>query len=225
MTRAASPQRLQTILAALRERSRSDERQDFAGVDLFDDIAASSWLRFGLGLGPRDSLAKLSVAELERRALEFWAEWPLWWAFRTSAVEVCPLKGPRIRFRMDGDSHVEHRAWAKQNFAVLTASRPMSDEMGEIFDEKLRQAALERRLKSKGYAYWPSLNAPDTAWCEPGFAVPAISELAAMRIAQEFGQRAIFYVKQGEPRLVAFRWGKLCSWVGRMRILAVTDSV
>lgn len=220
MTSTASSQRLQTILLALRQRSHVDEGVLFSGADLLEDIAASSWLRFGLGLGPRESVDTLAPAELEHRALEFWAEWPLWWAFRTCAVEVAPKSGARIRFRIDGLHHTEHRAWLKKNFAIVTASRPKNAAPGQLDDGK-RNQALEELIRKKGYDYWPSINAPDTTWCETSFAILAISELRALRLAEQFGQRAIFYVNHGVPYLVASRWGKMCKWTGRMRILAV----
>jgi hypothetical protein len=63
---------------------------------------------------------------------------------------------------------------------------------------------------------WPAVMAPGSRWREEGFAVLGLDRDEAWRLAEAFGQLAIYYIDAGTPWLVARLRGRVVSWAGRL---------
>lgn len=96
---------------------------------------------------------------------------------------------------------------AAPDVCVLTAWNPGSQRR-ENPANRAANRALARALIARGYAPLAACNAPHTAWAEPGFAVFGADVDEVLRLAEAFGQNAIYATIDGVLALVARRNGR-----------------
>jgi hypothetical protein len=190
-------------------------------VHLIEAIAASAWLRFGVGIAVSEPAPAGRVEEVSAAAADFNAAWDLWAAYRTCVIELSPPGGAKVKFRIDpslgGKPPDEFPA---ATFAVITAWNPGSGEPRP--NEKANRRANERlaaHLDARMVERWPAMNAPGSRWREESFCVLGIDLDEAWRIGEAFQQRAIYYVESGRPYLVSRRRGKVVTWEGELRLV------
>lgn len=75
--------------------------------------------------------------------------------------------------------------------AVITAHNPQSRRRPDAAN-RAANALLAAQLRRAGARLLPSTNAPGTAWEEASFAVAGVPLATVVRVAQRFGQRAIY---------------------------------
>ncbi|WP_083601622.1 DUF3293 domain-containing protein [Vibrio quintilis] len=86
------------------------------------------------------------------------------------------------------------------DFSIITAWNPASQQL----PESVNCVNNKRLLKMISNYEWASVRVGDTQfkWIEESFAV-AVDLETSLRIAREFGQNAIYYVRQGQLFLYA----------------------
>jgi Protein of unknown function (DUF3293) len=195
-------------------------REGVPAARLLDEVCASPWLRFAVGVNDGEPAPAGDVAGAARAAREFAATWALWRAYRECHIELHPPGGAAVEFWIDpalgGAPPVEFPA---ATFAVLTAWNPGSGEPRP--NERANRRAneqLARHLDARLLARWPATNAPGSRWREESFAVLGIDLDEALRIGEAFQQRAIYYVDRGIPLLVARRRDRMTMWRGSLRV-------
>ncbi|MCU1280662.1 MAG: hypothetical protein JWM53_4208 [bacterium] len=186
---------------------------------LFEDVAASRWLRFGLGVGPEEPMPRDDDAGLATAADEFGKRWQTWMAYRRSVVEVSPPGGAPVRFRIDavpGGPKSPPPTFPASTFAVITAWNPGGDQRA---NEQLNRRANDRlaaHLDARMAERWPATNAPGSRFREQSFAVLGLDRDEAWRLGDAFQQLAIYYIERGVPLLIARRRGRVVAWEGTL---------
>jgi hypothetical protein len=176
-------------------------------------VAASRWLRFGLGLGPDEPMPQNDDEALATAADDFGKHWQTWMAYRRCVLEVSPPGSPPVRFRIEGPTGPPP-TFPASTFAVITAWNPGGQQRA---NENLNRRANERlaaHLDARMAERWPAVNAPGQRWREESFAVLGLDLDEAWRMGEAFQQRAIYYVDRGRPLLVARRRGRVVTWEG-----------
>jgi hypothetical protein len=180
-------------------------------------VAASRWLRFGLGLGPGeplpdDDLALATAAEALAR------DWALWTGYRQAVIAIDPKGGERIYFRIvgRGGSETGPPSFPVSTFAILTAWNPGGATRSNDRANERANARLAAHLDARMVERWPAQLAPGTPARAQAFAVLGLERDEAWRLGEAFGQRAVYYVEAGEPWLVARQNGRVVTWQGRL---------
>jgi hypothetical protein len=187
---------------------------------LLASVLASSWLRFAIGVHTGEP-APADDEGVTRAAVEFVRDWSLWLAYRACVIELRPPGAAPVRFCIDPSVPGQApRQFPASTFAVITAWNPGSGEPRP--NEKANRRANDRlaaHLDARMVERWPAVNAPGSRWHEESFCVLGIDLDEAFRIGEAFQQRAVFYVEQGRPYLVARRRGRVCRWEGLIRVV------
>ncbi|MEQ9814522.1 MAG: DUF3293 domain-containing protein [Azospirillaceae bacterium] len=91
---------------------------------------------------------------------------------------------------------------AGEMLLVLTAWNPRGRQAARAVN-RVRQRLLEARLRRRGHAWWPAVNAPgDPVWEEPSLAVPTRRPLEIAVLARRFAQAAVLVQRRGRPARV-----------------------
>jgi hypothetical protein len=183
-------------------------------------VQSSSWLRFAVGLREGELVAPNDGGPIAQAATEFVRDWDRWIAYRRCVIELRPPNAPPVRFGIDPS--VPGRAprdFPAATFAVITAWNPGSGEPRPNPSPNRRaNERLAAHLDARMVERWPAVNAPGSRWQEESFCVLGIDLDEAWRIGEAFQQRAIYYVDQGRPFLVARRRGRVSVWEGSIRV-------
>jgi hypothetical protein len=189
-------------------------------VHLIEAIAASQWLRFGVGIPVREPAPAGRVEEVSAAAADFNANWDSWAAYRTCVIELHPPGAEAVKFRIDPAlGGIPPTEFPAATLAVITAWNPGGEQRP---NDKVNRRANERlaaHLDARMVERWPAINAPGSRWREESFCVLGIDLEEAWRIGEAFQQRAIYYVEQGRPFLVSRRRGKIVTWEGELRLV------
>jgi hypothetical protein len=190
---------------------------------LLQILSRSDWLRFALGVKPGEPMPAGDDDGLTRAANEFAGTWKIWKAYRECVLALLPPGSQPVKFTIDpivGQKGKAPEAFPASTFAVITAWNPGLGEPRP--NERLNKKANERlaaHLDARMVERWPAENAPGSRWREESFAVLGIDLDEAWRIGESFQQRAIYYVDQGRPLLVARRRGRVVAWEGVIRLV------
>jgi len=183
-------------------------------------VQSSSWLRFAVGLKEGELIAPHDGPAIARAANEFVRDWERWIGYRSCVIELRPPSSPPVRFSIDPSvAGAAPRDFPVATFAVITAWNPGSGEPRP--NPRANQRANQRlaaHLDARMVERWPAINAPGSRWQEESFCVLGIDLDEAWRIGESFQQRAIYYVEQGRPFLVARRRGRVSTWEGSIRM-------
>ena len=198
-------------LLALDGRSGPDSPDKAA---LLAAVSQSRWLRFGLGLLPDEPMPDDEVA-LGAAAETFMRDWQTWMGFRRCLIEVEPKGGSPIAFRIEG-KEPPPETFPASTLAILTAWNPGGVQRSNEQINRRANARLAAHLDARMVERWPAVMAPGSRWREEGFAVLGLDRDEAWRLAEAFGQLAIYYIDAGTPWLVARLRGRVVSWAGRL---------
>lgn len=215
----ASTQQLRALAELLQADSKTvPDRYDLVG--LIAAVQSSSWLRFAIGLREGELVAPNDAEEIARAASEFVRDWNTWMAYRTCLIELKPPGLAPVRFGIDPSvPGSPPRNFPAATFAVITAWNPGSGEPRPNPKANTRaNQRLAAHLDARMVERWPALNAPGSRWQEESFCVLGIDLDEAWRIGEAFQQRAVYYVDQGHPFLVARRRGRVSTWEGLIRV-------
>ncbi len=133
-------------------------------------------------------LVEDSASTLDQRLLaaylatQYWVGWP---GEIGSFVRIGETDSPFIHFLLQENI---------ENFAIITASNPFSQLLGEKENEA-RNAALNENLVACTTLLFPARNiSPDGAWpVEHGFCAAGIPEEMAMGLGKKYGQNAVVW--------------------------------
>jgi hypothetical protein len=194
------------------------DRNDRAG--LLAAVTASSWLRFAIGVDDGETTPPGADEGVMRAAIEFTRDWQLWMAYRACVIELQPPGERPVRFCIDPTlPGATPTRFPASTFAVITAWNPGSGEPRP--DDRANRRANQRlaaHLDARMVERWPAVNAPGSRWREESFCVLGIDLDEACRIGEAFQQRAVYYVEQGRPFLVARRRDRIARWEGIIRL-------
>jgi hypothetical protein len=193
------------------------DRDDRAG--LMAAVLASSWLRFAIGIDAGEAAPPGADDGVMRAAVEFTRDYALWMAYRECVIELQPPGVAPVRFCIDPSlPGTPPRQFPASTLAVITAWNPGSGEPRPN-DRANRRAnqQLAAHLDARMAERWPAVNAPGSRWHEESFCVLGIDLDEALRIGEAFQQRAIYYIDQGRPFLVARRRNRVARWEGVIR--------
>ncbi len=183
----------------------------------------SSWLRFALGVGPGETMPTSDDAGVTRAAMEFSTGWGIWKAYRECVIELHPPGSPVVRFTIDpiaGAAGTQPTSFPASTLAVITAWNPgLGEPRPDPQRNRRANDRLAAHLDARMVERWPAINSPGSRWREESFAVLGIDLDEAWRIGDSFQQRAIFYLDQGRPLLVARRRDRVVTWEGLIRIV------
>lgn len=128
-------------------------------------------------------------------------------AYRECTVEIYSPDGKTITFSVSSTKPVP----LPGTVSVITAYNPnplttLRCAQGRLMEQnRARQVELEQILRDRKLRFWPACNAPRTTFAEPSFAIFDLALDDALKLAQQFGQRAVYFIEGGRALLV---------WVG-----------
>ncbi len=116
-----------------------------------------------------------------------------------SAVYVAELPAGRVEFRL----HARHRGRPPGSpLAIITAWNPGVERPSETANKEAN-LRLESALKEARWPYYPAIGrSEDGSHTEPSYAVLGIDPAAAMDLARNFRQAAVFFWDGKQSRLL-----------------------
>lgn len=121
----------------------------------------------------------------------------LWDAYRRTTYCVHDDAGTPVFFTLK-DPDLKSRV-PRKRFAVITAWNPMNQPRSKE-ENRGRNAELERVLKKTGWKFYPTAGATEDH-CEESFTIEGIGREEALALGRDFGQHAILYSENAEPRV------------------------
>jgi len=127
-------------------------------------------------------------------------------AYLATDYQVYPTPSQTLHIRVNQiNSEVDYFLDEHQSWAYITAWNPNS-QLLPAAENKQRNQVLAKTLASKGFTFYKGKGVPDEGdWLpEVSFLVIDISKEAAIKIGQDYGQKAIVWGQVGLPATLVF---------------------